>query len=71
MAPSARAASNFFGLTSTAMIRVAPTSLAACTTARPTAPSPNTATELPGVTLVVFRTAPRPVETPQPNKEAL
>ncbi len=42
-----------------------------CTTAKPTAPSPNTATEAPASTLHVFHTAPNPVLTPHPNKHAL
>ena len=68
VAPISRAAANFAGLISIAMIRVAPASFAACITERPTAPRPKTATELAGSTLHVFHTAPHPVETPQPSR---
>ena len=37
-----------------AKMRVAPARLAASTTASPTAPSPNTATEVPGFTWAVL-----------------
>ena len=52
-------------------MRAAPAIFAACTTASPTAPKPNTATDDPSSTLHVFQTAPRPVETPQPKRQAL
>ena len=54
------------GLTSTPMIRFAPTMRAPWITLRPMPPRPNTATFDPGSTLAVFITAPRPVVTPQP-----
>lgn len=38
-------------------------------TARPIPPRPNTATELPGSTLAVLRTAPIPVVTPHPSRQ--
>lgn len=63
------AISNFFELTSTPMMVVAPAALAAWMTARPTAPTPNTTTLVPGYTLVVFWTAPHPVETPHPSMQ--
>lgn len=40
-------------------------------TARPTAPRPKTATEVPGSTLQVFKTAPHPVDTPHPSTQIL
>ena len=43
--------------------------LAPCTIAKPTAPSPNTATVVPSSILHVFQAAPSPVLTPQPNKQ--
>merc|ERR1712048_1113001 len=52
-------------------MRPAPAIFAACTTARPTAPRPKTATEAPASTLHVFQTAPSPVETPHPKRQAL
>src|SRR5919108_1676033 len=39
-------------------------------TLRPTPPQPNTATEEPGATLAVLKTAPTPVVTPQPTRAA-
>ena len=60
VAPHARACSNLASLMSTAMMREAPASFAASMTARPTAPSPNTATEDSFSTLAVLNTAPQP-----------
>jgi len=54
------------GLTSTPMIRSAPTIRAPWTTFRPMPPRPNTATVEPGSTRAVKTTAPMPVVTPQP-----
>ena len=68
--PSFLASSNFFGLTSTPTMCVHPTALHACTTAKPTAPRPKTATDEPYSTLQLFQTAPRPVEMPQPKRHA-
>ena len=51
-----------------AMVRLAPLSLAAWMTDRPTAPQPKTATLAPLSTWQVFHTAPHPVETPQPKR---
>lgn len=52
------------GLMSMAKMREAPARLAASITARPTAPRPKTATEVPGCTFAVLYTAPHPVATP-------
>ena len=40
-------------------------------TERPRAPSPKTATVVPGSTLVLLKTAPQPVATPQPSRHIL
>lgn len=61
--------SNLAGLMSTPMTREAPAVLQPKATARPTAPKPQMAHVLPGSTLAVFRAAPYPVGTPQPNKQ--
>lgn len=53
------------------MIRDAPAALQPNATAKPTAPRPQIAQVLPGSTLAVFNAAPKPVETPQPNKHTL
>jgi hypothetical protein len=45
-----------------------PARLAASMTASPTAPSPNTATVVPGWTFAVLYTAPHPVDTPHPSR---
>eukprot|EP00962_Isochrysis_galbana_P020553 scaffold6012_cov106-Isochrysis_galbana.AAC.1 len=50
VAPSCPATANLSGLVSMAKMRLAPAAFAAWTTARPTAPSPNTATDAPGST---------------------
>ena len=50
MHPSVVAMANLSLLRSTPMMRDAPAILAACTTARPTAPNPKTATLDPAVT---------------------
>jgi hypothetical protein len=42
---------------------------AASITARPTAPRPKTATELPFSTFAVLKTAPQPVDRPQPSRQ--
>jgi hypothetical protein len=54
------------GLTSTPMIRFAPTSFAPWMTLRPMPPRPKTTTFAPASTLAVKSTAPTPVVTPQP-----
>lgn len=71
VAPNSLAKSNLEELISIAKILEAPRALAPWIIAKPTAPKPNTATEDPGSTLQVFQAAPRPVLTPQPNKQTL
>jgi hypothetical protein len=66
-----RANSSFSGLRSTAMIVAASASTAPWRTFKPTPPTPNTATELPGGTRAVLATAPTPVSTAQPMSAAL
>lgn len=61
VAPNKVAISNFALFISMAKIRLAFLVLAAWIAARPTAPSPNTATVAPSCTLHVFHTAPKPV----------
>ena len=68
VAPHFIAASNLSGLMSTAMIRFAPAWTRPSITARPTAPSPNTAAVAPASTSAVFQTAPQPVEMPHPSR---
>merc|ERR1711970_1305821 len=53
------------------MILLAPAVLAAWITLSPRAPSPNTATLVPGSTLVLLNTAPHPVATPHPSRHIL
>ena len=67
--PSDLAISYLPSLRSMPMMRLAPAILAAWTTARPTAPRPKTATELPVSTFALFQTAPQPVETPHPKRQ--
>ena len=55
---------------STPTIVVHPASTPARTAASPTVPMPNTASELPAGMARLFRTAPAPVWTPQPNGAA-
>ena len=52
------------------MIGWAPTSAAPCTTFSPTPPAPKTATDCPASTRAVLITAPTPVITPQPIRQA-
>ena len=68
VAPNPRAASSFRSSTSTAMIVVAPTTLAPAMAALPTPPHPITATESPRRTPPVFTAAPNPAITPQPSR---
>lgn len=70
-APRDLAVSYLEGLISIAYIFPAPCNLAACMTARPTAPNPQTATVEPGVTVVLLMAAPHPVLIPQPNTQTL
>ena len=55
---------------STAMIRLAPASRRPWITLRPTPPTPKTADVSPACTLARFSTAPTPVSTPQPIRQA-
>ena len=55
---------------STATIRVAPAMRNPWITFRPTPPTPKTAAVSPGLTLARFSTAPTPVSTPQPMRQA-
>mmetsp|Transcript_7868 Transcript_7868/g.32513 ORF Transcript_7868/g.32513 Transcript_7868/m.32513 type:complete len:276 (-) Transcript_7868:548-1375(-) len=68
VAPNWRARSNLPSSTSTATIRVAPARAASSMTARPTVPTPKTATDEPGSTRAVLATAPHPVASPQPSR---
>ena len=54
-----------------ATIGYAPAATAPSRAARPTPPSPNTATLSPGRTPAVLKTAPTPVSTAQPNSAAI
>lgn len=67
-APILKAASNFYGLISTAPINLAFILRAIWITARPTAPKPKTTIEEFDSILHVLITAPQPVATPQPTK---
>jgi hypothetical protein len=55
---------------STAMIVLAPASLAPAIAASPTPPQPNTATDSPRRTAAVLMAAPTPAITPQPSRPA-
>ena len=55
---------------STQTIRSAPCSRQPATAPSPTMPAPNTTQVEPGSTLAVFIAAPRPVESPQANRQA-
>lgn len=63
--------SNLAGLMSMPIIREAPAVLHPTATAKPTAPKPQMAQVLPFSTFAVFKAAPYPVDTPQPNKQTL
>ena len=65
-----RAGSSFSGSRSTAITSRARASAAPCTTFRPTPPSPNTATSIPGSTLASNSAAPTPVAMPHPSSAA-
>jgi hypothetical protein len=58
-------------LTSNPYIFAAPYSLAACITASPTAPRPQTATDDPGFTTGLIIAAPQPVLIPHPRTQHL
>ena len=63
-------ASSLAATVSTATIRVAPAMRSPWITLRPTPPTPKTAAVSPGRTLARFSTAPTPVSTPQPIRQA-
>ncbi len=70
VAPNFLASCSLSATVSTAMIRLAFDSLRPWITFRPTPPTPNTAAVSPGCTFARFRTAPTPVRTPQPIRQA-
>src|SRR5919197_675473 len=61
VAPSSRASASRLSCTSTALIGSQPATLAAIRPDRPTAPTPNTAKESPGLGCMLLNTAPAPV----------
>ena len=71
VAPSSRASWRLAATGSTATMVTAPATCAAITEARPTPPSPKTATDWPGRTAAVLSTAPAPVSTAQPKSAAV
>ena len=70
VAPNFFAHSSLVSEMSTAMIVVAPASLAPAIAASPTPPQPNTATLSPRCTAPVLIAAPTPAMTPQPSRPA-
>ena len=70
MAPNWRPSVSLAATVSTATILVAPAMRSPWITLRPTPPTPKTAAVSPGFTLARFRTAPTPVRTPQPMRQA-
>ena len=68
--PVPSAFSSLNSTVSTATILEAAARTAPCTTLRPTPPQPKTATVLPVSTLALLITAPTPVITPQPMRQA-
>src|SRR5580704_6475281 len=70
VAPNCRPNASFDAIVSTATIRVAPAIRKPWITLSPTPPTPNTAAVSPGRTLARFNTAPTPVNTPHPIKQA-
>ena len=70
VAPSSRAKASLCSDLAMATIRRAPAATAPSREARPTPPSPITATEEPAGTWAVLNTAPTPVSTAQPNRAA-
>ena len=71
VAPSCRASSRLAGTGSTAMMGQAFATSAPITEASPTPPRPKMATDWPGRTEAVLRTAPAPVSTAQPKSAAV
>ena len=70
VAPNWRARPSLEARVSTAMIRLAPARRRPWITLRPTPPTPNTAAVSPAWTLARLSTAPTPVSTPQPIRQA-
>ena len=70
VAPKVRASDSLAGLVSMATMRPAALRAAPCTAFRPMPPMPITATVSPGRTLARLRTAPIPVTTPHPTRQA-
>src|SRR6185437_1396029 len=70
VAPNWRANGSLSATVSTATIRVAPAMRRPWMTLRPTPPTPNTAAVSPGRTRARLSTAPTPVSTPQPMRQA-
>jgi hypothetical protein len=71
VAPKRRAASSRAGLTSIAVTSAASASTAPWMAFSPTPPQPTTTTRWPGRTCATRSTAPRPVRTAQPIRQAL
>src|ERR1700734_1364052 len=70
VAPNWRPSVSLAATVSTATILVAPAMRNPWITFRPTPPTPKTAAVSPGLTLARLRTAPTPVNTPQPMRQA-
>jgi len=70
VAPCPRASSSRSADKSTLTIRSAPWSRQPAIAPRPTSPAPKTTQVEPGSTLAVYMAAPRPVESPQANRQA-
>ena len=71
VAPKSLANSNFSSFMSTAIIGYASSKDAILIADNPTPPTPYIATESPGLTLAVFRTAPAPVRMAQPTIQVI
>ena len=70
VAPNWRPRASLSATVSTATMRVAPAIRRPWITLRPTPPTPNTAAVSPGRTRARLSTAPTPVSTPQPMRQA-
>src|SRR4051794_20248414 len=70
VAPSSKAHARLFSAGSTTTTRSAPEATQASTDAAPMPPSPITTAVSPGRTWATLTTAPHPVDTPQPSREA-
>src|SRR5215472_15961493 len=71
VAPNSLANCNLRSAKSTAIMGSAPAIAAAPIADNPTPPTPNTATDWPGRTFAVCRTAPAPVSTAQPMRQLI